>query len=204
MSAVPDHLLTALPKILEADNLLECCPPAEEIQLAMVVIGSLKAPGPDGFPSLFYTSGWATVGEEVTAFIQHIFDTTVVSDELKHTNLILIPKSKEADSPKDFRLISLCNVLYKVITKFLTARLRPLLDDLISPYQNAFVPGRQIVDNSVIAQELFHSMGKLPYLQSVFAFKIDMAKAYDRINWSFLSKVLIGFKHFVAGRRLRQ
>ena len=83
---------------------------------------------------------------------------------VNHTFLVLLPKKKNACTASDYRPISLCNVLYKLITKIITIRLRPLLNKLISPAQNAFVPGRQISDNLVIAQELFHSMSKLNHL----------------------------------------
>jgi len=75
------------------------------------------------------------------------------------TNLVLIPK-KECQNPGNFRLIAFCNVAYKVVAMILTNRLRPLLDSIVSSYQAAFVPWRQILDNLVVAQELIRTWVK--------------------------------------------
>lgn len=126
------NLLDGLHSISVGQNLvLHGVPSCEEIKATMGQIGSLKSPEPDGLPALFHTSGWETVGDEVCLFIQHIFTNAVVPQELKHTNLVLLPKIKGPESPKDYRPISLCNVLYKVVTKILTNRLRPLLNSMI-------------------------------------------------------------------------
>ena len=72
--------------------------------------------------------------------------------------IILIPKKNNPEYLKDFRPISLCNMIYKVISKFLVNRLRPLLDELISETQSAFIPGRLITDNATIAFERFYKI----------------------------------------------
>jgi hypothetical protein len=92
---------------------------------------------------------------------------------------------------KDFRPISLCNVLYKIILKCLVNRLRPILGDIVSENQSAFVPGRLITDNALLAFECLHYMEQGvtkgdPYC----AYKLDLSKAYDRVDWVFLEDVM--------------
>ncbi|KAK2653125.1 hypothetical protein Ddye_012981 [Dipteronia dyeriana] len=88
------------------------------------------------------------------------------------------------------RPISLCNTTYKVISKIIVQRLRHLVPNIISPNQVAFVPGRQIQDNIVVAQEVLHKIKTMKGRSGYFAWKIDLAKAYDRLQWNFIWKVL--------------
>ena len=111
--------------------------------------------------------------------------------QLNDTTIVLIPKVKNPQSIKEFRPISLCNVIYKIISKCLVNRLRPLLDGMISPTQSAFIPGRSISDNALIAFECMHSLNTLKDSRGEFcAYKLDLAKAYDRVDWNFLERML--------------
>jgi len=76
------------------------------------------------------------------------------------TLIVLIPKVKEPEVLKDFRPISLCNVIYKVVSKCLVNRLRPILEEIVSPNQSAFVPGRMITENALIALECIHAINQ--------------------------------------------
>ncbi|CAL1394078.1 unnamed protein product [Linum trigynum] len=154
-------------------------------------MGKRKAPGPDGFTVLFFRRYWHVIGEEVWMAILKILETRVLPEGLNHTLIALIPKTKKPVSPKEFRPISLCNVLYKIISKVLANRLKTVLYRIISPEQSAFVPGRFITDNVMEAFECFHTMKKSKKRKhGFFAAKINMAKAYDRVEWKFLEGVM--------------
>ncbi|XP_062028805.1 uncharacterized protein LOC133744775 [Rosa rugosa] len=162
-----------------------------EVKNAMFNIGGLKAPGADGFPSLFYQKHWNICASEITQMVTLAFQCGKIPMGLNHTLIALVPK---VSSPQDmalFRPISLCKTLYKVISKVLVARIRPYLRNLISPNQVSFVPGRHISDNIVIVQEVLqkyqHSHGGKGFM----AWKIDLSKAYDRLNWGFIETVLV-------------
>jgi hypothetical protein len=109
------------------------------------------------------------------------------------TTVVLIPKVKDPHSLKDLRPINLCNVLYKIISKVLAGRLKSILDGIISPNQSAFVLGRLIKDNILVAYEMTHFLlknkrgGNAGYL----ALKLDMSKAYDRVEWDFIEAMLV-------------
>ena len=85
--------------------------------------------------------------------------------------------------------------MYKVVTKIVVGRIRPLLNKLVSPVQAAFVPGRRGLDNIIIAQEQIHSIDNKRGKEGYMAIKVDLEKAYDRLEWNFIHKVLQAY-HF--------
>lgn len=95
------------------------------------------------------------------------------------------------ESATQFRRIGLCNVGYKIITKVIVNRTKPLLPRLISNAQANFVPNRQITDNIVIVQEVIHTMRRKQGSKGYMAIKIDFEKAYDRLDWSFIRDTLL-------------
>jgi hypothetical protein len=163
----------------------------EEIGDALFQIGPLKAPGVDGFPARFYQRNWGTIKEEVTNAVKLFFVTGRMPEGVNDTAIILIPKIDQPETLKDFRPISLCTVMYKVIAKCMVNRLRPILGEIISMNQSAFVPGRLLTDNVLIACEVIHYMrNKRQGLEAYAAVKLDMSKAYDRVEWHFLEAMM--------------
>lgn len=99
-----------------------------------------------------------------------------------NVNIVLIPKKKNSMVMTELRPISLCNVVYKIISKVLANRLKQVIDPIISDTQSAFIPGRLITDNIMVAYELMHFMKrKTKGKQRWMALKLDMSKTYDRV-----------------------
>ena len=166
----------------------------QEIKDVVFSFGSYKAPSPDGMSAIFYKTYWNTICKEVIDSIKAFFVDGHMLKEMNHTFITLIPKTPNLCMVKQFRPISLCNISYKIISKILANRLKSLLPNLVSPWQAASVPGRNIQDNSIIAYEIFHTMHQKFFGSKVFvALKLDMEKAFDKVDG--LSSLSI-FKHF--------
>lgn len=164
----------------------------EEVRIAVMDIGAHRAPGPDGFTAIFYHSYWEDIKEDVMQEISKLFETGPLDPQLSHTNICLLPKVYPPSGMKEFRPIALCNVSYKIITKVLVNRLKKHLGGIISENQNAFIPGRMISDNIVVAHEIFHSLkARKRQDSSYMAVKTDITKAYDRLEWEFLAETMI-------------
>ncbi|KAH9699193.1 putative ribonuclease H protein [Citrus sinensis] len=163
----------------------------EEVHTAICQMSPLKAPGIDGYPIGFYQAQWHIVGESFSAGIKEVFNSHSIPREVSKTLLILIPKTERPTSFKMYRPISLCTVFYKTVTKIIVTRLQALLPDLVGPHQTSFVPGRHITENIIIAQEVVHSMRRKLGRKWLMAIKIDLEKAYDRLNWNFIHDTLM-------------
>jgi hypothetical protein len=115
---------------------------------------------------------------------------------VNETAIVLLPKKEAPDCLKDYRPISQCNVIYKVVSKCTVNRTRPLLNDIISPMQSACVLYRLITDNTLIAFECLHALNHGRHSCKNFgALKLDLTKAYDHVDWKYLERVLtrLGF-----------
>ena len=119
-----------------------------------------KAPGLDGLHAGFFQLFWPTMGESVIQEVKHIFTSRKILEYLNQTHIELIPKIQGPKTLGNYRPISLCNTVYKIVTKIIVAHLRPHLEKLVSPFRSAFVPGRKGIDNAIIVQEFIHSIGR--------------------------------------------
>ncbi|BFG15830.1 hypothetical protein CerSpe_021040 [Prunus speciosa] len=135
---------------------LSCPVSIEEIKNSVFAIGRLKTPGPYGFPAKFYQDYWGVCSDDIISFVQDCFNTASLPDNLNETLIALVPKVERPMFMNQLRPISLCNTLYKVVSKILVARLRSCMTKLVSPSQVSFFPGRQITDNIIVAQEVLH------------------------------------------------
>lgn len=166
-------------------------PSTEEILKVIKSMGSYKAPGIDGFQPIFFQSQWPTIGPSVVKFILSFFNTGYLPQSLKETLLVLILKIQNPDCLANFRPISLCNVVYKIVTKIFANRIKPLMSRLVDENQSSFIAGLNAIDNVVIVQEVIHSMKRKTGKKGWMAIKIDLEKAYDRVNWDFVKESLI-------------
>ncbi|KAL0292609.1 UNVERIFIED_CONTAM: hypothetical protein Scaly_2581600 [Sesamum calycinum] len=167
---------------------------AHEVKEAFFEIDVESAPGPDGFGSAFYRAAWPVIGQSMVEAVGEFFRTGKLLKQINNTLLALIPKVNMPTYVSDYRPISCCNVLYKAITKIMVKRIQRVLPLLINYSQNAFVPGRSIADNILLAQELLagYNQARLPERCTL---KVDIQKAYDSVEWDFLLE---------GGRGLRQ
>ncbi|RAL42604.1 hypothetical protein DM860_017149 [Cuscuta australis] len=130
-------------KVLTVEQQLKLLAPIhpEEVKKYVFSIPNSKSPGPDGFSSGFFKHQWRVVGETVTKAVLDFFQDGVTLQQINATNICLIPKVDSPESPKDFRPIDCCNVVYKVISKIICSRLKDVLAHLINPNQSAFIEG---------------------------------------------------------------
>jgi len=180
----------------EMNEMLTTIPSDSEIREAMKSINGGKARGPDGFSATFYQSYWHIVGSDVVKDVRDFFTTNHLHPRQNETHIRLIPKVTGPRTVAEYRPIALCNTHYKIIAKIVTRRLKPLLPQLISKTQSAFVAGRAITDNVLITHETLHFLRTSEAKKYCsMAVKTDMSKVYDRIEWSFVREVLtqLGF-----------
>ncbi|KAG7536410.1 Reverse transcriptase domain [Arabidopsis suecica] len=196
-SSKPDHVTEALdgmrPRVTTRMN-VELTKPvtAEEIKLAAFSIKGESTPGADGMSGFFYQAYWDIVGPQVITEVQKFFQSASLPHEWNFTQICLIPKKSNPSRMTDLRPISLCSVIYKIVSKILCSRLKIFLPEIVSDTQGAFVSGRLISDNILLAHEMIHALRTNPRCDEDFmAIKTDMSKAYDRVEWNFLEELLI-------------
>ena len=180
------------PRITEQINdFLKASATEIEVRMALFMIHPEKAPGPDGMTALFFQKAWATIKTDLLTLVNSFLEDGFFDKRLNTTNICLIPKTERPTRMTELRPISLCNVGYKVISKIICQRLKTVLPNLISETQSAFVEGRLISDNILIAQEMFHGLRTNSSCKGKFmAIKTDMSKAYDRVEWKFIEVLL--------------
>ncbi|XP_074305592.1 uncharacterized protein LOC141640811 [Silene latifolia] len=161
----------------------------EEIKKTIFSIPNEKAPGPNGYSSQFFKTSWDIVGGDVCAAVHEFFRNGKLLKQLNATNVTLIPKVPNPTTVMQFRPIACCNVVYKCISKLLCARLVLVLPHLISVTQGGFIQGRSIMENILICQDLVKLYGRKSASPRCL-FKIDLQKAYDSVEWSFLFQML--------------
>lgn len=166
----------------------------EEIKEVMFKMPTSKSLGPDGYTSEFFKEAWPVIGEDIIIAIQSFFTKGFLPKGLNSTILALIPKKEEAKMMKDYRPISCCNVLYKVISKIITNRLKGIMSKCIPLNQSAFVKERLLIENVLLESELVKDYHKEDICPRC-AMQIDISKAFDSVQWPFLLNTLqaLGF-----------
>lgn len=158
-----------------------------KVDIALQQMAPLKAPSPDGMPPIFYQHFWESIGDDVAKAVISCLNSRAIPASLNHTYITLILKVKSPEHVTEFRPIALCNILYKLISKVLANRLKKILLEIISESQSAFQFDKAISDNILVAFETLHHMKKRRTGKTDFmTMKLDMSKAYDRVEWDFL------------------
>lgn len=169
----------------------------DEVWFAFSQMHSLKSPGPDGYSAGFFQNSRATMGQDVIRAALHFLNGEQFEEGLNATNICLVPKVSSPTQVTDYRSISLCYVIYKLISKVLANRLKNVLPIIISSEQSAFILGRLITNNVLVAFETLHTMDtRLKGKKGFMALKLDMSNAYDNLKWDFLEVMLqkLGFE----------
>ena len=194
LSAVTSKVITDMLEFLSSDFT------AEEIKVALFQMGPTKAPRPNCMNALFYQKFWHVVGDTVVFAVLDFLNNGIMISDIKHTNIVLIPKVKNPEKISNFRRISLCNVICKIISKVLVNRLKQMLPHVISPTQSAFVPGWLITDNILVAYETLHTMhSRKKGKKGSMALKLDISKAYDRVECHFYKESCISWASQICG-----
>ncbi|KAL4367947.1 hypothetical protein GQ457_05G005630 [Hibiscus cannabinus] len=166
--SIPDEASADLIKEIDDD----------EIKSAIFGQGRDKAPGPDGYTAGFSKATWSIVGDDFIAAVKQFFTTSSLLPGFNATAVTLVLKVPNASKAKEFRPISCCSVFYKTITKILVTRLAGHFPQIISKTQSAFIQGRSIVDNTLLAQEIVKGAPTVPSSKSgnrslVFAYTFE-------------------------------
>lgn len=168
-------------------------PSIEEITRVVFDLPRNKAPGPDGFSVEFFTSSWQLVGPDIIAGVLDFFHTSKMLRQVNATTISLIPKIQGADRLSQFRPISCCNTVYKVISRILASRLKLFISDAVQSNQVGFIPGRLLCENVLLASELVSDFNN-PGPTTRGCLQVDITKAYDKVEWKFIINILKAFE----------
>lgn len=122
----------------------------EETRSSLLSMQNLKAPRPDGYHPLFFKSQWHVIGNSIHDFVLNCFDNPTLIQEVNNILITLIPKGDDPTQVTHFRPIALCNVIYKIVTKIITQRLRCIMPFVVAASQSSFIPERSTVDNILV------------------------------------------------------
>ena len=151
-----------------------------------------KSPRPDGMSPFFFQKFWHIIGPDVTKVVLSVLHSGKYLRKMNFTHIVLIPKKNDPQNIMEFRPISLGNVVSYIVSKVLANRVKSILPNIISDAQSAFIPDRLITDNTTVAYEMLHRMrnrrrGKIGHM----AIKLDISKSYDRVEWSFVQRIML-------------
>ena len=161
-------------------NLLQAQVTAEDVKREIFSLPRNKTPGPDGYTGEFYRKTWDVIGPDLTRAVLEFFSSGKLLKQWNCTVISLIPKRVGADKLVDFRPISLCNVVYKVISKILARRLQDITPTMVSSTQSAFIKDRLLVENVLLATEMVQGFNR-SNISKRGLLKVDLRKAFDSV-----------------------
>ncbi|KAK2401903.1 hypothetical protein QL285_051464 [Trifolium repens] len=176
---------------LTSDQRMMLVAPIQETEIfkALKSIGDLKAPGLDGYGAMFFKASWNIIKLDVIAAVQEFFVEGKIYNAINSTFVTLIPKHTAAKTIKEYRPISCCTTIFKIISKILTLRLSRVLGSIINLSQAAFVPGQHIHDHILLAYELIRGYSRIGGTPKCMM-QLDLQKVYDTIDWHALHHIL--------------
>ena len=181
-----DSVTRFLPK--DAQNTLEGPLTKDECLTALRLMQAGKSPGSDGLPAEFYLHFWTCIADDFMDVIEFCLARGRLTDSMSGAILSLLFKKGDKEDIKNWRPISLLNTDYKIASKALSLRLRGVLQHIMHPDQSCSVPGRSINDNLILIRDCLVYIGQKNL--SLAVLKIDQEKAFDRVDWRFLSLLL--------------
>ena len=176
---VPDELKSLLDEPLSKDECL----------IALKDMKPDKSPGSDGLPAEFYTFFWDIIGEHLVEVFKFCYSRGLLTESMRLAILSLLYKKGDVELLKNWRPISLLNVDYKISSKAFALRLQQVLPFVLNKDQTCSVPGRSIFENLMLVRDSIDYCNEKSLPLALV--KIDQEKAFDRVNWSFLEKVLV-------------
>ncbi|MCH93266.1 RNA-directed DNA polymerase (Reverse transcriptase), partial [Trifolium medium] len=172
--------------------MLTIIPTHEEIKNAVFNLNKDSAPGPDGVGAIFFQTYWDIIKHDVYKAVLQFFTSSWLLPNFNANTLVLIPKTDNADTVAEYRPIAIANFKFKIISKILDDRLATIMPAITSVQQRGFIKGRCIKDCICLTSEAINVLHKRSFGGNL-ALKVDIAKAFDTLNWSFLLKVLHSF-----------
>eukprot|EP00253_Pinus_taeda_P007450 PITA_07450 len=168
------RLLDEIPSSIsvEMNHQIESEVTMDEVKRALYAMNPDKSPGPDGFTASLLQNCWDIVGKDLYKMVHKSQACQKLGGSTNSSFLALIPKEKGANNFNRFRPISLCNIGYKLITKFIANRMRHILPKVIPENQGGFIHGRHLVDNFTLVQEAILSSQQRK--EQVMAIKLDL------------------------------
>ena len=163
----------------------------EEMVCALKQLHPSKSLGPDGMSALFFQKYWSIAGTNVSNMVLNVLNSGMSLSNLNRTNIALVPKTNNPQRMTEFWPISLCNVVYKLVSKTLANHLKAILPYIISKNQSTFTADRLITDNVLVVYEIMHFLKhKRGGNDSFMVAKLDMSKTFDKVEWIFVEKVM--------------
>ena len=159
-----------------------------EIKYALQLLGKNKAPGPDGYIAEFLISFWDHFKDNCLTLFNEFYENGRLNACVKENFICLIKKKEDAIRVKDFSPISPTTLIYKLVAKVLTERLKKVMPSIIAPSQCGFLEGRKILDPILIENEAVEDYRIRK--KKGWIIKLDLEKAFDRVDWAFLGKVM--------------